>query len=169
MTENSEPGSERPFFPGPPRRDRPFSRGDFKYILLQYIKEKPSYGYEIIRAMQERFHSFYVPSPGSVYPTLQLLEEMGYATTRESEGKKVYTITEEGKKYLDDRKESRERIKKQIRDYWNPENIDDIMETMRQFDRLGHLIREKARNGDVKKLNRMQKALTRAYEEIAKD
>lgn len=168
MTETNNRTNDRPFFPGP-RRDRPFSRGDFKYILLQHIKEKPSYGYEIIRALQERFHSFYVPSPGSVYPTLQLLEEMGYATTKEEDGKKVYTVTEEGTQYLEEQKESRDRIKKQIRDYWNPENIDDIMETMRRFDKLGHLLREKARTADVKKLGRMQKALSRAYEEISKD
>ncbi len=54
------------------RRTRMFEKGDFKYILLDLLKEKPSHGYEIIRALEDRFHGFYVPSAGSVYPTLQL-------------------------------------------------------------------------------------------------
>jgi DNA-binding PadR family transcriptional regulator len=156
------------FFAGP-RRERLFQRGDLKYIILQYIKEKPSYGYDIIRALEERFHGFYVPSPGTVYPTLQMLEEMGYVTLVEQEGKKVYTITEEGRKFLDERKESGKRIRSQIRNWWNPENIDDIRETMREFERLAQLLRDKARTADTDKLGRMRKALSRAYEEISKD
>ena len=85
--------SRHPGFPGPhfftrPRRERLFQRGNFKYIILQYLRDKPSYGYEIMRALQERFHSFYAPSPGTVYPTLQMLEEMGHVTAREQDGKK---------------------------------------------------------------------------------
>ncbi len=64
------------FFIGP-QREGPFQRGVIKYIILDYLKDKPSYGYEIIRALEERFYGFYVPSPGTVYPTLQMLEEMG--------------------------------------------------------------------------------------------
>lgn len=152
-----------------PRQERPFQRGDFKYILLQYLKDKPSYGYEIIRALQERFHSFYIPSPGIVYPTLQMLEEMGYVTATKQEGKKVYTITDEGRRFLDEQKEFGERIRSQIRSWWNPENIDDISETMREFERLARLLRDKARTADTEKLSRIRKVLSGAYEEISKD
>ena len=156
------------FFIGP-GRGRPFQRGDFKYIILRYIKDKPSYGYEIIRTLQERFHSFYIPSPGSVYPTLQMLEEMGYATATEQEGKKVYTITEEGSKFLNEQKEFEERIKNKIRGWWNPENIDEISEMMGEFERLAHLLRDKARTADTENLSRMQQVLSRACDEISKD
>ena len=152
-----------------PRQERLFHRGDIKYIILQYLKDKPGYGYEIIRALEERFHGFYVPSPGTVYPTLQMLEEMGYITAIVQEGKKVYTITEEGRKFLDKQKEFQEKIRSQIRNWWNPENIDDIMETMREFERLARLVREKARTADTEKLSRMRKAFSGAYEEISKD
>jgi DNA-binding PadR family transcriptional regulator len=152
-----------------PGRERPFRRGDFKYILLQHLKEKPSYGYEIIHALQERFHSFYVPSPGTVYPTLQMLEEMGCVTAAEQEGRKVYTITEEGLRFLGEQKEFQERMRNRIRDWWNPENIDDIKKTMHEFKRLAQLLRDKARNADAKKLKRMREALDHAYEEISKD
>ena len=157
-----------PFF-AQPRRERLFQRGDLKYIILQYLKEKPSYGYEIIRAMEERFQGFYVPSPGTIYPTLQMLEEMSYISPVEQEGKKVYTITEKGNKFLTEQKESRERIKGQIKSWWNPENIDEIHKTMREFERLAQLIREKARTADTKKLSHMQKVISGAYEELAKD
>ncbi len=159
----------RPPFFMKPRHERPFQRGDFKYIILQHLKDKPSYGYEIMRALQERFHSFYTPSPGSVYPTLQMLEEMGYVIAAEQEGKKVYTITEEGLRFLDEQKESQERIKGQIKNWWNPENIDDIHKTMQEFERLAQLLRDSVRTADTEKLGRMREALSRIYEEISKD
>ncbi len=152
-----------------PGHGRPFQRGDFKYILLQHLKDKPSYGYEIIRALQERFHSFYIPSPGTVYPTLQMLEEMGYVTGTEQEGKKVYTITEEGSRFLDEQKDSGGRIRSQMKSWWNPENIDDIRKMMVEFERLAHLLKDKARTASTEELSRMRQALSRAYGEISKD
>lgn len=157
-----------PFFIKPGHR-RPFHRGDFKYIILQYLKDKPSYGYEIMRALQERFHSFYIPSPGTVYPTLQMLEEMGYVTASEQEGKKVYTITEEGRQFLDDEKEFEERMRGQIKNWWNPENIDDISKTIREFDRVAQLLHDNVRTADTKKLSRIRKILSRTYKEILHD
>jgi DNA-binding PadR family transcriptional regulator len=158
-----------PHFFGRTDHGSPFHRGDFKYIILQCIKDKPSYGYEIIRALRERFFSFYAPSPGSVYPTLQMLEEMGYATGEEKEGKKVFSITEEGRKYLASKKEFIARMKGQDAERRNPDITDDIAETRRQFDMLTRLIREKARSGDSEKLGRIRKALADAYEQIAKE
>jgi DNA-binding PadR family transcriptional regulator len=159
---------QKHLFHGPEWR-RPFQRGDFKYILLEHLKDKPSYGYEIIRALQERFHSFYIPSPGSVYPTLQMLEEMGYITSSEQEGKKVYTITEEGLGFLDEQKEFGERIRSQIENWCNPENIDDVRETMSELGKLTGMLRDKVRTADVEKLSRIRKILSRAYEEISED
>jgi DNA-binding PadR family transcriptional regulator len=151
-----------------PHHRRPFQRGDFKYILLQHLKDKPSYGYEIIRALEERFHSFYVPSPGSVYPTLQMLEEMGQVIATEQEGKKVYSITGEGLKFLEEEKESEERIQRQMRHWCNPETTDDIIDTMHEFEKLAGLLREKVRHADTEKLSHMRKVLSSAYEEILK-
>jgi DNA-binding PadR family transcriptional regulator len=163
--DNWPPRFDRPPFFSWPRRERLFQRGDLKYLILECLKDKPSYGYEIIRALEERFHGFYMPSPGTVYPTLQMLQEMEYITATEQEGKKVYTITEEGRKFLEKQKEFQERIMSQ----WKPEHVDDIMETMREFEKLARLLREKARTADAEKLSRMRKAFSRAYEEISKD
>ncbi len=119
--------------------------------------------------MEERFHSFYVPSPGSVYPTLQMLEEMGQISSLEQDGKKVYTITREGLDFLEQEKESEERINAQMKRWWNPENSGDIIDTMREFDRLAGLVKGKVRNADADKLSRMRKSLLDAYKEISKD
>ncbi len=151
------------------RHRRPFQRGEFKYILLHHLKEKPSYGYEIIRALEERFHSFYVPSPGSVYPTLQMLEEMGYVTSSEQDGKKVYSITKDGLMFLEEEKASQERIQDRMKQWYNPENSGDIVQTMHEFEKLAGLFRDRVRHADTEKLSRMRKILSQAFEDISKD
>jgi DNA-binding PadR family transcriptional regulator len=83
---------EERFFRGS-RRGTSFQRGDLKYVILDLLKDKPRHGYDIIRELEERSYGFYKPSPGVIYPTLQMLEEMGYASSTEQEGKKVYSIT----------------------------------------------------------------------------
>lgn len=146
----------------------PFQRGDFKYIILQSIKDKPSYGYEIIKSLRERFFSVYIPSPGSVYPTLQMLEEMGYASSSEQEGKKVYAITDEGRKKLDSQKEFVARLRGEARG-WGRERMHNVIEAKRQFDRLSELLRDKARTADADKLTQIREILSKAYDEISKD
>ena len=148
---------------------RPFQRGDFKYIILQCIKDKPSYGYEIIQRLQERFYSFYIPSPGSVYPTLRMLEEIGYVTADEKEGKKVYTITAEGRKFLGAQKVCESRAKAETPHWLSPEKRDDMIATRRQFEKLAQVIRDKARDADSDKLGRIRQALSHACDEISKD
>jgi len=160
--------NRRHFYTGP-RRERPFQRGVFKYIILSYLKDGPSHGYEIIRALEERFHGFYVPSPGTVYPTLQMLEEMEYVTSAEEDSKKVYTITDKGRQFLAEQGEFEEKIKSHMKSWWNPENIDDIGETMREFERLAQLLSGKVRTADTEKLGRIRQAISRAYEDILKD
>jgi DNA-binding PadR family transcriptional regulator len=81
-------------------------RGDMKFLLLEVLKEGPRHGYEMISELENRFRG-YRPSPGSVYPTLQMLEEGGFVTSQEVEGKKVYTITDAGLKMLEARGERR--------------------------------------------------------------
>jgi DNA-binding PadR family transcriptional regulator len=82
-------------------RERLFDSGELRLVILALVAEKPSHGYEIIKAVEERLSGGYAPSPGVVYPTLTLLEEEGYATVSTSEGsKKLYTVTEQGMEYL---------------------------------------------------------------------
>jgi DNA-binding PadR family transcriptional regulator len=83
------------------RRDRVFDHGDLRFVILQLIAEQPRHGYEIIKAIEEKLAGAYSPSPGVIYPTLTLLEELGYVTVASSDGsKKLHAITEEGAAYL---------------------------------------------------------------------
>lgn len=82
-------------------RERFFDSGQLRLVILQLIAEKPSYGYEIIKAIEERLSGGYAPSPGVIYPTLTLLEEEGLATVSSTEGsKRLYAATEDGKAHL---------------------------------------------------------------------
>src|SRR5207237_10477792 len=72
--------------PGGPGR-RFFGRGDLKFALLELLRERPMHGYEMMKALEERSGGFYVPSPGSIYPTLQMLEDRGLVSANEVEGK----------------------------------------------------------------------------------
>lgn len=90
--------------PGP----RFFGRGDLKYGLLALLEERPKHGYEMIKELEERAGGFYTPSAGAVYPTLQLMEDRGWVTSREVDGKKVYTITDAGRDALKENRQQQE-------------------------------------------------------------
>ena len=78
-----------------------FDGGELRLVILALVAEKPRYGYEIIKALGERVGGDYSPSPGVVYPTLTLIEEMGYASASQDEaGRKLYTVTPEGEAFL---------------------------------------------------------------------
>jgi DNA-binding PadR family transcriptional regulator len=76
-------------------------RGDTKFLVLEVLGEAPRHGYEIITAIEER--RGFRPSAGSIYPTLQMLEEGGFVTGAEIDGKRVYTITDTGRTLLSQR------------------------------------------------------------------
>jgi DNA-binding PadR family transcriptional regulator len=156
---------EERFFHGP-WRESPFQKGDLKYVILDLIKDKPRYGYEIIQALEEHSHGFYKPSPGVVYPTLQMLEEMGYASSTEMDGKKVYTITEAGLQFLTERSDLADKVKRHMRHQWNPENIGAIGQIMAEFAKFGKSIGPRIRNADSQKLKRIGEVVSQARQEI---
>jgi len=106
---------------GPRRRSPMFESGEVKFVILRLLKEKPRHGYEVIKVLEEKFGGYYTPSAGTVYPTLQLLEDEGYIRADDSEGKKVYHITPEGERYLEQHRDLLEEI------------LDRVRETVRDF------------------------------------
>jgi DNA-binding PadR family transcriptional regulator len=82
------------------RARRMLAQGDLRLIALALIAEAPRHGYEIIKLLEEKTADWYSPSPGIVYPTLTYLEEAGYVTASTEGSKKLYTITDEGRAYL---------------------------------------------------------------------
>src|SRR2546422_5755688 len=97
----------RGFFWRGPRRGRRqwFESGDMKYVILKLLKDKPRHGYEVMKELEEQLRGCYSPSPGTVYPTLQWLEDEGLVTSRDVAGKKVYEITDTGRTFLEEHKD----------------------------------------------------------------
>ena len=112
---------------GPPKRGRRrrhrrpkwkmFERGDLKFVILRLLSERPMHGYEVMKALEEESGGYYKPSPGSVYPTLQMLEDAGYLQCEEKDGKKIYSVTDAGREYLEE----------------NEDVVDDVFERVEQF------------------------------------
>jgi DNA-binding PadR family transcriptional regulator len=86
---------------GSGRAGRVFGPGDLRLVLLALIAERPRHGYELIKEIEQRFGGAYAPSPGSVYPTLTLLEELGHIRASAAEGgKRLFEITDDGRAFL---------------------------------------------------------------------
>ena len=151
------------------RMGRMFEQGDLKFVILQLLDEKPRHGYDIIKALEERSHGAYSPSAGTVYPTLTMLEEMGYAkATAEDGGKKVYEITAEGKKHLEENSSTVESIFERISEAVEPffsSSMADVRSAMRHLARssLGTAMKH-AESREV--LGKIAEVLNRAAGEI---
>ena len=93
-------------------RRRVFDHGELRPVMLKLIADKPRHGYELIKEIEERLGGAYSPSPGVVYPTLNMLEELGHiaAEASEGDGKKRYAVTPEGAAWLAENKDAVEAI-----------------------------------------------------------
>ena len=147
-------------------RESSFQKGDLKYVILDLIKDKPRHGYEIIRELEELSHGLYTPSPGAVYPTLQMLEEMGYATATERDGKKIYTITEQGRQFLVERKDSADEVRSQMKHKWSFKNIGKMAMMMKEYHALENLLGRGFRSQDADKMQRIREVLINARDAI---
>lgn len=83
------------------RMGRKLGSADLQLLILRLLDQKPSHGYEIIKALDEHSNGFYVPSPGMVYPALTYLEELGFATVEAVGARKQYHISAAGKEHLE--------------------------------------------------------------------
>jgi DNA-binding PadR family transcriptional regulator len=148
-------------------RESRFERGDIKYVILDLLREKPSYGYEIIRALEERFGGLYTPSAGTIYPTLQMLEEMGYVTSSQSEGRKIHTITPAGIQFLEDQKNQVADVRERMRGMWdrkaNSEDVHDMVDRLRDMLKT---VKHNRRHITPDKLRQVREVLERAQREI---
>ena len=149
-----------------PRRGSSFQKGDLKYILLDLIKDKPRHGYDIIRELEEQSYGFYKPSPGVIYPTLQMLEEMGYTSSAEQEGKKTYSITKEGLAFLLKKKDIANGVRSQIKHRWSFKNIGRMAMVMKEYHALEHLLGGGFRTLDADRTERIRQVLISTYQEI---
>jgi len=156
---------EERFFRGS-RRWASFQKGDLKYVILDLLKDRPRHGYDIIRELEEQSYGFYKPSPGVIYPTLQMLEEMGYASSNEQEGKKIYSITEEGLKFLENQSNIADGVRRQMKHKWSFKNIGKMIMVMKEYHALESLLGSSFRSLDADKAEQIRQILSQTYQAI---
>jgi len=99
------------------RARRMFESGELRLVLLKLIADEPRHGYDLIRAIEEITGGEYAPSPGVVYPTLTLLQDMGMVEEAPGEGpRKPFQVTEEGRSHLAEREQEVEALFERLRD-----------------------------------------------------
>src|SRR6266849_2220989 len=150
-------------------QERFFGRGDLKYVILDLLKDQPRHGYDIIRALEENMRGRYRPSPGSVYPTLQMLEDLGYVTSSQQEGKKVYSITDEGRQYLVEQQSTIDDIRSRISAGWDAASRPEVADLMHELQMLARALFRHGTRGalqDPERLKKLREILLRARNEI---
>jgi DNA-binding PadR family transcriptional regulator len=145
-----------------------FDRGDLKYVVLSLVAERPMHGYEVMRALEEESGGCYSASPGSVYPTLQWLEDMGYVAAEEEDGKKVYRITDAGREFLEENGDVVDEIAERISRFTDRFFGDEMRDLTRSFRDLARETFEGAMRGpeDAEGLARMKEVLDRAARQM---
>jgi DNA-binding PadR family transcriptional regulator len=143
-----------------------FGSGDMKYVILQLVKEKPRHGYEIMKALEERMHGCYSPSPGTVYPTLQLLEDEGLVKAKDVEGKKVYEITPDGVKFLDEHRDVVEDIFDRVGDAVNQALGGTMVDVNESVARLVKAVYRRGWRASDEARKKIAEILARARKEI---
>lgn len=149
-------------------RRRPVRRGDLKYVILGLLADEPMHGYEVIRRLEEESAGLYSPSPGSVYPTLQMLEDEGYVVSEPVDGKKVYRITEAGRAFLDEHGGRADDIFDRVVGLGERFTGAEMRDLTRSFVRLAQVSFERAvgHSGDERAMARLKEILDRAATEI---
>lgn len=146
-------------------------RGALRVVLLDLLRDSPKHGYEIIRCLEERTHGQYAPSPGALYPTLQLLNDLGLVTSDQDAGRRVYQLTDAGRAELETHTE-------RVAGFWNrftteapsassrhevsflQDALDDLNRTI--WSRL----RETVAQGDEKTIRSVREAVERCQNEV---
>ena len=163
------------FIFGPRRRSRRrnmkwkiFERGNLKFVILRLISKRPMHGYEVMKALEEESKGYYRPSPGSVYPTLQMLEDEGYVTVEEADGKKIYSITEDGAEYLGDNEDVVDDVFDRVEHFTDRFFGGDMRALSRSFSKLAQLTFDQAFQwgAEPEDLARMNEILEKAVEDM---
>lgn len=153
---------------GRPRRRRVFERGDLKYVILGLLEEQPMHGYEVMQRLEEESGGYYTASPGSVYPVLQMLEDLGHVEVEDREGKKVYSITESGRAFLEEHRERADRVYDRLSDIGEMFTGSEMRDVTKSFIHLAQISFEKAMRaaGDAASMEELKEILDRAAKDL---
>jgi len=149
-------------------RGRFFDRGDLRYMILNLLAEQPMHGYEVMQALSREAAGLYSPSAGSVYPVLQLLQDQGHVTSEERDGKRVYSITDAGRAFLEENKERVDDVFDRVSDYTSQFRCSEMRDVTRSFVRFAQVSFDEAvrKAGDSDALDRLREVLDRATREM---
>lgn len=132
------------------RRGRMFAPGELRLALLALIAENPSHGYELIKAIEEMTGGDYAPSPGAVYPTLQLLEDEGAIQEAEAEGaKKPFAVTAQGSDELEDRRDEVKALLRRLGRHGERTTTVRSHDVFRAMGNLGSVLKNRAKAGKL--------------------
>ncbi|MFV2006403.1 MAG: PadR family transcriptional regulator [Longimicrobiales bacterium] len=143
---------------------RIFERGDLKFVILRLLSDHPMHGYEVMKALEKESGGYYNPSPGSVYPTLLMLEDEGYLESEEQDGKKVYSVTDAGREYLDENADVVEDVFARVDDLTDRFFGDEMRGLSKTFSRLAQMTFDEAFRwgADKEVLSHMHEILEKA-------
>jgi DNA-binding PadR family transcriptional regulator len=132
------------------RRGRMFGQGELRLALLALIAENPSHGYELIKGIEEMTGGGYAPSPGAVYPTLQLLEDEGAIEEAEAEGaKKPFAATAQGREELETRKHEVDGLMRRLGRHGEQTTHVRSSDIFRAMGNLASVLKNRARAGKL--------------------
>jgi DNA-binding PadR family transcriptional regulator len=156
------------FRAGPRSGGRIFDRGDLRYMILKLLATRPMHGYEVMQELEKESGGCYKASAGSVYPVLQLLQDQGYVASEERDGKRVYSITDSGRRYLDENRDRVEDVFDRVTGFTERFTGSDMRDLTRSFMRLAQVSFDQAMKvaGDSAMIGRMTEVLERAAKEI---
>lgn len=149
------------------RGSRMFDSGALRLVTLGLIADAPQHGYDIIKGLSDRFQGAYRPSPGAIYPLLRMLEEAGLVSSQSHGPKRLFTITDAGRAYLDEQRSELEKIKAQVEAAAAPMGEAGVGQAIQA---LRATLFEKMRQGgfDDAQARRLRDLLQKTREEIEK-
>ena len=153
---------------GPGFKWKFFDRGDLKFVILRLLEKKPMHGYEVMRALEEESGGCYRASAGSVYPTLQMLEDQGFVSSSEEGGKKVYRITEAGKDHLHKNSDVVDEISERVSDFTNRYFRTEMRDLGKTFSRFAQVAFERTVKwpGDPDVVQQIKEIIERATHDL---
>ena len=135
---------------GPRGRRRMFDGGELRLVLLALIEKEPRHGYDLIKAIEEMTGGDYAPSPGAVYPTLQLLEDEGSIEEAEAEGaKKPFAATAQGLEELEDRRDEVKALLRRLGRHGERTTTVRSHDVFRAMGNLGSVLKNRAKAGKL--------------------
>lgn len=150
------------------RRGRMFDSGDVKLVILKLLSEEPAHGYQLMKRMEQKLAGGYTPSAGAIYPTLTMLEEEGLLETAVQENRKVYSVTAEGTKFLDENKERVQDIFTRLEQTGKTFARGRSPELVQAFDNLRGAVAARVARGNATKemIRKMSEAINSAAKSI---